>query len=1141
MATKEKGQNLAKQTAPNAVQQDPLWYKDAVIYQCHIKSFFDSNSDGYGDLQGLLQKLDYIQELGISVIWLMPFYPSPLRDDGYDIADYYNVNPVYGTIDDFKTLVSEAHRRGLRIITELVINHTSDQHPWFQAARTAPPGSPERDFYVWSDTDKKYQDARIIFLDYEASNWTWDPVANAFYWHRFFHHQPDLNFDNPKVFEAVVDAMKFWLDMGVDGMRLDAIPYLIEREGTNCENLKETHDVLKRLRKVVDDNYEGRLFLAEANQWPNDVREYFGDGDECQMAYHFPIMPRMYMAVHQEDKYPMEEILGQTPEIPDACQWAMFLRNHDELTLEMVTDSERDYMWKNYARDPLARINLGIRRRLAPLMEYSRPRIQLMNALLFALPGTPIVYYGDEIGMGDNLSLPDRHGVRTPMQWSSDKNGGFSRAEFEKLYLPPIMDTVSGFHSVNVEAQQKDPSSLLHWTRGIIELRRRHKVFGRGKMQVKENSNRKVFSFIRKYGEETILVVANLSRHAQSAELDLSEFSGVVPVEMFGLSKFHTIGDWPYVITLGPYEFFYLQLSPHDEDLEGRQSEEMTARPAVGDVPARQARVQVKEAVPPDALADETVRAALENEILPAYIRRQRWYGGKSQTVKSAKIRDIARLPDGPSSTAIVLVDVTTDDKVSELYSLFLAQADGDQHKRFKKQRTDSIVCELVSTKGGGVSIIYDALENEDFCRALLRVISKQQSVNSDRGKLATTSSEKFRKQLETLHTGVVKRVRSEQSNSSVIFDDKFILKVYRRLQVGANPDWEIGSYLTEKAGFKYTPDVAGVIEYSVGQSVHHLALLQEMVAHQGDGWSYTVDELRRFYERAATHMHLLPGIDPGKETLQSLVGQRIPTQVYELFGLFLTEVATLGQRTGEMHVALAANQADKAFKPELFTKAELQALSKQMSERIVDLISRLRAVSGLSEEMDAMRDEVIQSRVVVEEKLQVLASVSDLQKMRVHGDYHLGQTLHVGGDFVIFDFEGEPLRPLSERLAKTSPLKDVAGMVRSFGYATYAALFMFMHQRTEDIQRYLPWTRAAHTWLSVAFLNGYLTAVEGHDFVPEKKEVFMKALEPFILEKAFYEIDYEMNNRPDWLRIPLTSVLEILRNHEAPTGGTRK
>jgi maltose alpha-D-glucosyltransferase/alpha-amylase len=539
---------------------DPLWFKDAIIYQVHIKSFFDSDGDGYGDFVGLIQKLDYIQSLGITCIWILPFYPSPLKDDGYDIADYEQVNPTYGNLHDFQTFIKEAHQRGLRVITELVINHTSDMHPWFQRARLAETGSKERDFYVWSDTDQKYKDARIIFCDTEPSNWTWDPVAKAFYWHRFFSHQPDLNFDNPEVLAEVIRVMKHWLDMGVDGLRLDAIPYLIERDGTNCENLAETHVILKKLRKAMEDNYESRLFLAEANQWPEDVVEYFGNGDECQMAYHFPVMPRLYLALHQQDSRAIIDIMARTPAIPEQCQWAMFLRNHDELTLEMVTDEERAYMYAAYAEEPRMKINVGIRRRLAPLLKYSRPRIELMNGLVLSLLGTPILYYGDEIGMGDNIQLWDRNGVRTPMQWNCDRNGGFSKAPFANLYSPPLMDIVTGFEAVNVESQQTNPSSLLNWVRAIIDVRKKYKAFGRGTFEAVNNNNHSILSYIRRYEEQTILVVANLAQTAQSVALELGEFKGVSPLEIKGETEFHKIGAEPYVLTLSPHAFYWLKL-----------------------------------------------------------------------------------------------------------------------------------------------------------------------------------------------------------------------------------------------------------------------------------------------------------------------------------------------------------------------------------------------------------------------------------------------------------------------------------------------------------------------------------------------------------------------------------------------------
>ncbi|HZO20759.1 MAG TPA: maltose alpha-D-glucosyltransferase [Gemmatimonadaceae bacterium] len=544
---------------------DPEWYKDAIIYQTHVKAFFDSNADGYGDFVGLTSQLDYVQTLGVNTIWLLPFYPSPLKDDGYDIASYEEIHETYGLIEHFKIFLREAHDRGIRVITELVINHTSDQHPWFQRARAAPKGSPEREWYVWSDDPNKYQGARIIFTDTEKSNWAWDGVAQQFYWHRFFSHQPDLNFDNPQVVEAVLNVMRFWLRMGVDGLRLDAIPYLVEREGTNCENLPETHRTLKRLRAALDEEFPNCIFLAEANQWPADVRPYFGDGDECHMAFHFPLMPRMFMAVRREDRTPIIEIMARTPRIPDNCQWAIFLRNHDELTLEMVTDEERDYMYREYARDKRMRINLGIRRRLAPLMENGRRQMELMNALLMSMPGTPVVYYGDEIGMGDNIYLGDRNGVRTPMQWSDDKNAGFSEADAAALYSPVIVDPPYGYHTINVDAQERTPTSLLRWMRRLIGVRKAQKAFGRGTQEFLHPTNKRVLVFLRRYQHEVVLCVNNLSRYAQPVELDLREFSGQVPVELWSCEAFPTIGDLPYFFTMAPHGFLWFRIVRPEE------------------------------------------------------------------------------------------------------------------------------------------------------------------------------------------------------------------------------------------------------------------------------------------------------------------------------------------------------------------------------------------------------------------------------------------------------------------------------------------------------------------------------------------------------------------------------------------------
>jgi maltose alpha-D-glucosyltransferase/alpha-amylase len=538
---------------------DPFWYKDAVFYEVHVRAFCDSDGDGTGDFRGFAQKLDYLADLGVTTIWLLPFYPSPLKDDGYDISDYTNVHPSYGNLEDFELVLDQAHRRGMRVVTELVMNHTSDQHPWFQEARQSK-SNPRRDWYVWSDTPDPYKKARIIFIDTELSNWAWDPVSKSYYWHRFFSHQPDLNYDNPAVREEMWKLIKFWLDKGVDGFRLDAVPYLVEREGTNCENLPETHEILKDLRSRLAENYPGRFLLAEANQWPQNAIAYFGTGDECQMAFHFPLMPRMFMAIRLEDRKPIIDIMQSTPAIPDSCQWGLFLRNHDELTLEMVTDDERDYLYDEYAKDKSARLNLGIRRRLAPLLENDRRRIELMNGMLMSLPGTPIIYYGDEIGMGDNIYLGDRNGVRTPMQWNAGWNAGFSAADPEQLYSPLLSNPLYGYQSINVDAQRRSPHSLLSWMKQIIRVRKSTQAFGRGTLEFLSSPNHRVLAYIREMGKDRILVVNNLSSSAQAAEFDLRRFKGAIPIEMFGGNPFPRVGDHPYLLTLGPYQFFWFRL-----------------------------------------------------------------------------------------------------------------------------------------------------------------------------------------------------------------------------------------------------------------------------------------------------------------------------------------------------------------------------------------------------------------------------------------------------------------------------------------------------------------------------------------------------------------------------------------------------
>src|ERR1700689_4918708 len=681
---------------------DPLWYKDAIIYELHVRAFKDSNGDGIGDFPGLIQKMDYLQSLGVTCLWLLPFFPSPLKDDGYDIADYMGVHPMYGTIEDFQAVLAAAHDRNLQVMIELVVNHTSDQHPWFQAARNAPAGSPERNFYVWSDTEDRYKDARIIFSDTERSNWTWDPVAKQYYWHRFFSHQPDLNFDNPAVVEEVLKVMRYWLDIGVDALRVDAIPYLVERDGTSCENLPETHAVIKTLRREIDADYSNRVILAEANQWPTDVRPYFGDGDECHMAFHFPLMPRIYMALRQEDRLPITDIIAQTPAIPDNCQWGLFLRNHDELTLEMVTSDERDYMYFAYSADPRMRVNVGIRRRLAPLVDNNRRRIELLNSLLFSFPGTPIIYYGDEIGMGDNIYLGDRNGVRTPMQWNSDRNAGFSRATPGKLYSPVVLDPVWGYEAVNVEAQQGDPSSLLSWMRNMIALRKLFQVFGRGTLSFLNPTNRKILAYIREYQNEKVLCVANLSRFAQPVELDLAAYAGMVPVEMLGYVEFPRIRSTAYPLTVGPYGFLWLELQPSPEPT-----------PSL----AQEGEPELEVSGPTDwmSVLEGNGRRELEEAGLRGYLARQRWFGAKSRPITGTRIEDWAVFNQGVS--ALVWVEVQYAEGNSDTYLVTLGLLFGKAADTLREESPNALLARVVTAADEGV--LHEAVFNDSACEAL--------------------------------------------------------------------------------------------------------------------------------------------------------------------------------------------------------------------------------------------------------------------------------------------------------------------------------------------------------------------------------------------------------------------------------------
>ena len=1091
---------------------DPLWYKDAVIYEVHVRAFFDSNGDGVGDFAGLLQKLDYLQDLGVTCIWLLPFFPSPLKDDGYDIADYLNVHPSYGTLEDFKAFLAAAHERGLQVLIELVMNHTSDQHPWFQRARQAPKGSPERDFYVWSDNDQKYRDVRIIFSDTEKSNWTWDPVAQAYFWHRFFSHQPDLNYDNPVVMEEMLEVVSFWLDLGVDALRIDAIPYLVEREGTNCENLPETHAVVRKVRKHLDDNFSSRMILAEANQWPTDVRPYFGDGDECHMAFHFPLMPRIYMALRQEDRLPITDIMALTPEIPGTCQWALFLRNHDELTLEMVTNDERDYMYLAYSADSRMRINLGIRRRLATLMDNNRRRIELLNSILFSFPGTPIIYYGDEIGMGDNIYLGDRNAVRTPMQWNADRNAGFSRANPAKLYSPVIMDPVWGYETVNVEAQQSDSSSLLTWVRNMIALRKLFPVFGRGSLEFLNPSNRKVLAYLRRDDEQQVLCVANLSRFAQPVDLELPELEGMVPVEMLGYVDFPAIGKQPYRLTLGPYGFFWLELHRQPEQTLTTTTE-MQWAPIMADTWA--------------AVLEGAGRTRLESSIFPDYLPQQRWFGAKALRIRSTRIVDWAPLPD--SKAVFVLVEVQYHRGNSDTYLVPLALIYDRAAEQIRENSPNAILCPALSREGRGY--LCDATFDPSAGAALLRFIGSAQRTQAANGTVCGEPGSRF----EALRgpegsTLPVRRSSAEQSNTSLIYADKLMLKLFRRQQPGLNPDCEMDRFLTEKAHFDGVPAYAGSIEYaSASGESQTFAMLQGVVENRGDGWTLTVEELARYYESCAPQPFPEGELDRARDVFE-LAAQPLSQAARDYVGIALDSAARLGRRTAQLHLALSAPSDDPAFTPEPLSTDDLrQRLTRIHTDAalVFDLLKD--SVAGLPDEAVDLAGMVLGRRRRILDSFRLFpGSGAEGQQIRIHGDYHLGQVLQAKPDFVIIDFEGEPARPIEQRRARQSPLKDVAGMLRSLSYAAYASLVVYTARRPEDIERLDPWARLWEQSMRAEFLRTYRDCANGAAFLPAEEAGFRKLLGIYLLDKALYELSYELNNRPAWVRIPLMGILSV-------------
>lgn len=1071
----------------------PLWYKDAVIYEVHVRAFADSNDDGIGDFGGLTSRLDYLSHLGVDTIWLLPFYPSPLRDDGYDIAEYFDVHPSYGTLDDFKIFLDAAHARNMRVVTELVVNHTSDQHSWFQRARRAEPGSPERDFYVWSDTPDRFSEVRIIFSDTETSNWAWDPVAGAYYWHRFFSHQPDLNYDNELVREAITDVFKFWLDLGVDGLRLDAVPYLFERDGTNGENLPETHQELKRLRAFVDENYENRMLLAEANQWPEDSVTYFGDNDECHMAFHFPLMPRLFLGLQLESRLPIIDILEQTPPIPPDAQWAIFLRNHDELTLEMVSEEERELMWRAYSPDRRARLNLGIRRRLAPLLENDRRRIELLFSLLLSLPGTPVIYYGDEIGMGDNVFLADRDGVRTPMQWSNDRNAGFSRANPQSLYLPVVVDPQFHYETVNVEAQQANPNSLLWFVRNMIRLRQRHPVFGRGTIEFLSPDNEQVIAYLRESATETMLIVANLTRHTQFVELDLSRFAGQNPTEMLGRTEAPRIASTPYPLSIGPYGFYWFSIEGLD-------------KPLLSDV---------------DEVVEITgnLEAAFDSDgglsdVLGRFVASQTWYRGVPPRHSHTNVLDLIPLTPGEQDPGmwIALIGIAHHTGPADLYVVPLAIS-------FEPELPVPDAAVIVGVGwDGAVGVLYDGFSDERFRQRILEIALAGDTILGGSGSLtchaglAAINHAPDVPGESTVHT-------NNRGETYIDYGDGLALKVFRRVEPGTNPDLELRRFLTERTAFGNVADTYGALEYQSGDT-YTVGIMQQSFAGASTAWDV-------FQELINTWIKTIGEQAPpdGPVTVSSHFAQpALPVSGLDLPQPATDLAAQLGSMTAQLHLALGSFSEDPDLGPHPFTQHYQQSLYQSLRADVRREFRAIRRLAGQAppELSDALKD-------LIGAETQCLARLNAVRKdringsrIRVHGDYRLDEIYLVEGEFVIEDFSGDHSRPMGERRLRGSGLSDVAQMLRSFDYVATASVIDGS-----------PTEQAWSTWwcgqIGNTFLRSYLADIADSALIPDSPAGIDSLLDAFMVSKALREVHWELANRPGWVGIPVAGLRRLL------------
>ncbi len=1106
-----------------------LWYKEAIIYELHVRCFYDSDGNGIGDFRGLTQKLDYLQDLGVTAIWLLPFYPSPLKDDGYDIADYRNIHPHYGTLHDFKIFLREAHKRGLKVITELVVNHTSDQHPWFQRARRSPLHSSYRNYYVWSDSQDKYKDTRIIFQDFENSNWSWDPLVKRYYWHRFYSHQPDLNFENPEVQLQIKRILSFWMKLGVDGVRLDAVPYLFEREGTNCENLPETHDFLKSLRAFVDVHFVDRMFLAEANQWPEDAAKYFGEGNECHMAFHFPLMPRLFMSIHLEDSLPIIEIFSQTPAIPENCQWALFLRNHDELTLEMVTDEERDYMFRVYAFDPQARVNLGIRHRLAPLLKNDRRKIELMNALLFSMAGTPVLYYGDEIGMGDNIYLGDRNGVRTPMQWSNDRNAGFSLANPQRLYLPPIIDPEYHFETVNVEAQQNNPYSLLWWMKQLIALRKRFSAFAHGTTQFLKPVNRKMLVFVREYQNEILLIISNLSRFSQYVELDLSKYKGYHPLELFSGGRFPSIGDLPYFLTLGPYGYYWFALEKEPQETFNRILEREKEKKVL----------EFSTQNEGEEIFHESKRRTLD-VILRTYLIKRIWFQKSLLLIDrtKSKIIDHFAFPSKEfGKIHMIVLQLVFTSGVVERYPFFLAYLKGDSAEQKIKELPERVLVKFKQINHGeNEGVLYDVSEEWELFEIFSGFIHKQRRLKGEMGEMQGIPFSYLREKSPFLKLGTKEGAIRRESNAIFFPFDGGELKIFTMMEEGLDADVETRAFLMHHTSFRGFSPLLGYLKYPLaGTSPVAMATEMSTSPREYNAMALTAEEAKLFLLKMEAEKKVIPDktLIP-QMTFEELSHQPIEVQWLNYFQGYPQIVQQLGETTAELHLAFATPTNNKEFIPVSYTSFYLRSLYQTLRRRFQEGFEILKDKKNPFSE--GLREEIKQ---ILENEQKVMAFLSLLtqlqitgQRCRRHGRYTLESLLYTGKQFLIADFSGDLAQSYSEKKYKRSPLVDVASMLISFAEASFTTATQLQGQGLlGGLERkvLIKWSGSWAIWMGSRFLEAYFSKTEKASFLPAASKVKDYLLGVFLLEACFGKIVKESGKTTPALESALFMLLHVI------------